>query len=38
MYVWGSYGITFIALLLTILFANGRKKNLIKEIEDSLEE
>jgi len=38
MYIWGSYGITIIALVLSILFANKRKKKLFREIEDSLEE
>lgn len=38
MYVWGSYAITLIALVLSIVFANRRKKNLFREIEDSLEE
>ncbi len=38
MYIWGSYAITLTALVLSILFANRRKKKLIREIEDSLEE
>jgi heme exporter protein CcmD len=38
MYVWGSYGITLIALVLGILFAKKRKKKLFREIADSLEE
>jgi len=38
MYVWGSYGITMISLVLCIVFANRRKKILFREIEDSLEE
>jgi len=38
MYVWGSYGITFIALILSVVFAKSRKKKLFKEIEESLEE
>ena len=37
-YVWGSYGITMIALVLSIHLANKRKKKLFREIEDSLEE
>ena len=38
MYIWGSYGITLLALFLTIIFANGRKKKLIREIKESLED
>ncbi|MBT8113147.1 MAG: heme exporter protein CcmD [Gammaproteobacteria bacterium] len=38
MYVWSSYAITLIALVLSIVFANSRKKKLLKEIEDSLED
>ena len=38
MYVWGSYGITMLGLILSITFANSRKKKLFREIKDSLEE
>lgn len=38
MFVWGSYAITFAALILTILFANARKKKLFREVEESIEE
>ncbi len=38
MYVWGSYGITFVAMMLSIVFACSRKKKLLREIEESLEE
>ena len=38
MYVWGSYGLTMLGLVLSIVFANSRKKKLFREIEDSLEE
>jgi heme exporter protein CcmD len=38
MFVWGSYGITFIAMVLSLIFASRRKKKLFREIEDSLEE
>jgi heme exporter protein CcmD len=38
MFVWGSYGITLTALFLTIALANSRKKKLIREIKESLEE
>ncbi|MEJ2114809.1 MAG: heme exporter protein CcmD [Gammaproteobacteria bacterium] len=38
MYIWGSYGITLFALVLSIVFANRRKRKLLREIEDSLEE
>ncbi len=38
MYIWGSYGITMLALVLSIIFANRRKKKLLREIEDSLED
>lgn len=38
MYIWGSYAITLVALVLSILSANRRKRKLIREIEDSLEE
>ena len=37
-YVWSSYAITLIALVLSIVFANSRKKKLFKEIKDSLED
>ena len=37
-YVWGSYGSTAIALVLSLIIAAGRKKKLYREIEDSLEE
>ena len=37
-YVWGSYGITALALVLSVVVASRRKKKLYKEIEDSLEE
>lgn len=38
MFVWGSYGITLIAMLLTITSASRRKKKLFREIEESLED
>jgi len=38
MYVWGSYGITALLMIFAFVFANRRKKKLITEIEDSLEE
>ncbi len=38
MYVWSSYAITLIALVLSIVFSNSRKKKLFKEIKDSLED
>lgn len=37
-YVWSSYGITAIGLILSIIIAAGRKKKLFREIEDNLEE
>jgi len=38
MYIWGSYGITAAFMIFSFVFANLRKKKLIKEIEDNLEE
>jgi len=38
LFVWGSYGITAIALILSLVIANRRKKKLFKEIKDSFEE
>lgn len=38
MFVWGSYVITLVAMLLTIFFANRRKKKLFREIQESLKE
>ena len=38
MYVWGSYGITALFMIFASVFANRRKKKLITEIEDSLEQ
>ncbi len=38
MYIWGSYGITAVFMIFGFIFANRRKKNLLLEIEDSLEE
>ncbi len=38
MYIWSSYGITMLALVLSIVIANRRKKKLTKEIKESLEE
>jgi len=38
MYVWGSYGITALLMILSFFYANRRKKKLISKIEDSLEE
>lgn len=37
-FVWGSYGITTVALILSLIFAGRRKKKLFKEIDDNLEE
>jgi len=37
-YVWSSYGITALALVLSLIIASRRKKKLYREIEDSLEE
>ncbi len=37
-FVWGSYGITALALIASIVFANTRKKKIFREIEESLEE
>ena len=38
MYVWGSYGITMLALVLSVVSASWRKRKLLREIEDSFEE
>ena len=38
MFVWGSYGITFVAMVFSIVFASRRKRQLAREIEESLEE
>ncbi len=38
MYIWGSYAITMFALVISIVSANRRKRKLLREIEDSLEE
>ncbi len=37
-FVWGSYGITAFALILSLVIASRRKGKLFKEIEDSFEE
>ena len=37
-YVWGAYGITLLALVISLLVAVRRKKNLIKEIAEEAEE
>ena len=37
-FVWGSYGITALALIISLIVASRRKKKIFKEIEDSLEE
>ena len=37
-YVWGSYGITALALILSLVIAARRKKKIYREIEESLEE
>ena len=37
-FVWGAYGITAIALLLSIAAAIWRKRKIVKEIKASLEE
>ncbi len=37
-YVWSSYGVTALALVLSVIIAAGRKNKLYREIEDSLEE
>ncbi len=38
MYVWGSYAITAILMILGFIFANKRKKNLLTEIKENIEE
>ena len=37
-YVWGSYALTMLGLVLSVVFANSRKKKLFGEIEENLEE
>ena len=37
-YVWSSYGITILALILSVIIAARRKQKIFKEIEESLEE
>ena len=37
-YIWSSYGITMLAMVLSIVLASRRKKKLAREIEESLEE
>ena len=37
-YVWGAYGITLLALVISLLAAARRKKSLIKEIAEEAEE
>ena len=37
-YVWGAYGITLLALVISLLVATRRKKSLIKEIAEEAEE
>lgn len=37
-YVWSAYGVTTAGLLLTLIFANRRKKVIAKEILDALED
>lgn len=38
MFVWGSYAITAILMTMGFVFAYRRKKKLLAEIEESLEE
>ena len=38
MYIWGSYAITALAMILSVVLANRRRKKLAREIEESLEE
>ena len=38
MFIWGSYGVTFVAMVFSFVFASRRKKKLIEEIEESLED
>lgn len=37
-FVWGAYGITALVLIFNVIIACQRKKKIIKEIENSLEE
>ena len=37
-FVWGSYGITAVALILSLILASRRKKKIFREIEDSFED
>lgn len=38
MYIWSSYGITALAMILSVVVTSWRKKKLVREIEESLEE
>ena len=38
LFVWSAYGITAIALILSVIIASRRKKKIFKEVEESLEE
>ena len=38
LFVWSAYGITAIALILSVVLASRRKKRIFKEVEESLEE
>ena len=38
LFVWSAYGITAVALILSVIFASRRKNKIFKEVEDSLEE
>ena len=37
-YIWSAYGITLVALLAGVVFASMRKKKIIKEFDDNLEQ
>ena len=37
-YVWSAYGITLASLVAGVVFASIRKKKIIKEIDDNLEQ
>ena len=37
-YVWSAYGITLLSLIISVILASRRKKKILQEIEDSLED